>query len=132
MTQPSTQMPDPFAMWRDWLSNSERQWNGFLNEMMATDQFGAGMGRMMDVYLNMQKSMNDVMGRYFSAINVPTRTDLLSLGNRLSEIEERLGGIENMVKALGTAVAPAAVAVSARVDAPAVPRPPRTRKPAKA
>ena len=132
MTQPSTQVPDPFAMWRDWLSNSERQWNGFLNEVMATDQFGESMGRMMDVYLNMQKNMNDVMGRYFSAINVPTRTDLLALGNRLSDIEERLGGIEGMVKALGTAVAPAAVAVSPKTEAAAIPRPPRTRKPAKA
>ena len=132
MTQPSTQVPDPFAMWRDWLSNSERQWNGFLNEVMATDQFGESMGRMMDVYLNMQKNMNDVMGRYFSAINVPTRTDLLALGNRLSDIEERLGGIEGMVKSLGTAVAPAAVAVSPKTEAAAIPRPPRTRKPAKA
>ena len=132
MTQPSTQVPDPFAMWRDWLSNSERQWNGFLNEVMATDQFGESMGRMMDVYLNMQKNMNDVMGRYFSAINVPTRTDLLALGNRLSDIEERLGGIEGMVKALGTAVAPAAVAMSPKTEAAAIPRPPRTRKPAKA
>ena len=119
-------------MWRDWLSNSERQWNGFLNEVMATDQFGESMGRMMDVYLNMQKNMNDVMGRYFSAINVPTRTDLLALGNRLSDIEERLGGIEGMVKSLGTAVAPAAVAVSPKTEAAAIPRPPRTRKPAKA
>ena len=86
--------PDPFAMWRDWLSNSERQWNSFLNQAMSTDEFGQAMGRMMDVYLGAQKNMNEVMGRYFTALNMPTRTDVLSLANRLSEIEERLGSIE--------------------------------------
>ena len=33
---PDTTTPDPFAMWRDWLSNSERQWNSFLNQAMST------------------------------------------------------------------------------------------------
>ncbi len=123
---PETQTPDPFAMWRDWLSNSERQWNSFLNDAMATDEFGRNMGRMMDVYLAMQKNLNEVMGRYFSALNVPTRTDVLTLGNRLGEIESRLDGIEGAVKSL----APREHA-SASASAPAsAPRPPRTKKPA--
>ncbi len=124
-----TTNPDPFAMWRDWLSNSERQWNSFLNDAMATDEFGRNMGRMMDVYLAMQKNLNEVMGRYFSALNVPTRTDVMTLGNRLGEIESRLDGIEGAVKALAPrpslAVSPSAVAAAAA-------RPPRTKKPATA
>jgi hypothetical protein len=51
-------------MWRNWLSESERQWNGFLNQAMATDEFSQTMGRFMDVYLNLQKSMSEAMGRY--------------------------------------------------------------------
>lgn len=126
---PDSTNPDPLAMWRDWLSNSERQWNSFLNDAMATDEFGRNMGRMMDVYLAMQKNLNEVMGRYFSALNVPTRTDVMTLGNRLGEIESRLDGIEGAVKALAPrpslAAAPSAVASAAA-------RPPRTKKPATA
>jgi len=114
---------DPFAMWRDWVANSERQWNGFLNDAMATDEFSQSMARMMDVYLNIQKNMNEVMGRYLQTINVPTRNDILALGERLSQIEDRLSSIENGLRA--------ATAKSAPPKAePEVKRPARTKKPA--
>ena len=115
---------DPFTLWRDWVANSERQWNGFLNNAMATDEFSQTMGRFMDVYLNMQKNMNEVMGRYLQLINVPTRNDILAIGERLSQIEDRLGTMENALRATASS-APANAA-------PAVARPARTKKPAKA
>ena len=115
---------DPFALWRDWVANSERQWNGFLNNAMATDEFSQTMGRFMDVYLNLQKNMNEVMGRYLQTINVPTRNDILAIGERLSQIEDRLSSIENGLRAnVAPLPAPAAAATVAR--------PPRTKKPAR-
>ncbi|MBI2766276.1 MAG: hypothetical protein HYX53_10245 [Chloroflexi bacterium] len=128
MADQAATVSDPFAMWRDWVANSERQWNGFLNEAMATDQFSQTMGRIMDVYLNMQKSMNDVMGRYFSALNMPTRTDVLALGNRLTAIDDRLTVIEGLLAAI---TAPEAGRNShIKAEANPAPRPPRTKKPA--
>lgn len=115
------QAPDPFALWRDWLSQSERQWNEFFNEMMGTDEFGHAMGSMMEAYLNTQRNFSDAFGRYFSSINMPTRTDILTLGNRLTEIEERLTNIETILR--GFAPAPAGEA-----EAPKK-RPARTKKP---
>jgi polyhydroxyalkanoic acid synthase PhaR subunit len=115
---------DPFAMWRDWVSQSERQWNAFLNNAMSTDEFSESMGRMMDVYLGMQKNMNETMGRYFSALNIPSRNDILSLGDRLGAIEDRLTSIESALGGLKATKAAAG-------EEPATPRPPRTRKPAK-
>ena len=123
-----TATADPFEMWRDWVANSERQWNSFLNNAMATDEFSQAMGRMMDVYLNMQKNMNEVMGRYLQVINVPTRNDIMAIGERLSQIEDRLNQIEG---ALARMSVPSAAGTAAP-RATAVPRPPRTKKPAKA
>lgn len=123
-----TATADPFEMWRDWVANSERQWNSFLNNAMATDEFSQAMGRMMDVYLNMQKNMNEVMGRYLQVINVPTRNDVMAIGERLSQIEDRLNQIEG---ALARMSVPSAAGTGAP-RATAVPRPPRTKKPAKA
>ncbi|MEO6043837.1 MAG: poly(R)-hydroxyalkanoic acid synthase subunit PhaE [Tepidiformaceae bacterium] len=117
---------DPFEMWRDWMANSERQWNGFLNNAMATDQFTQSMGQFMDVYLNMQKSMNEVMGRYMSALNLPTRNDILTLGERLSAIEDHLGTIES---ALGAMKSPAAAKATTAASPGVAARPPRTKKP---
>ena len=122
MSQSQTATPDPFAQWRDWLTQSERQWNSFLNDVMSTDQFSEGMGRMMDMQLTMQKNLNETMGQYFAALNMPSRTDVLSLGNRLTEIEERLTGIEDALRALMP---------EAKRAEPATPTvmPPRTKKP---
>ena len=115
---------DPFAMWRDWVSQSERQWNAFLNNAMSTDEFSQSMGRMMDVYLGMQKNMNETMGRYFSALNIPSRSDILGLGDRLGAIEDRLTSIESALTGLKAAK-------PAHNGETAAPRPPRTRKPDK-
>ena len=121
--------PDPFAMFQEWVANSERQWNGFLNNAMATDEFSQTMGRMMDVYLNMQKNLNEVMGRYLQLINVPTRNDILAIGERLSQIEDRLDGIENSVALAARAQVSANGAATTGGGSP---RPPRTKKPTKA
>jgi len=94
VTDPRIPIADPFAMWREWVAQSERQWNALLNEAMTTDQYGQSLGRFMELYLVMQKSLGEAMGRYFTALNIPTRGDVLALGQRLSAIEERLTRLE--------------------------------------
>ena len=120
---------DPIAAWRDWMNQSERQWNSFLNEAMATDEFSRSMGRGMDMFLNAQGQMNEALGRFFTSMNIPTRTDVMAIADRLASIEERLLSIEmqlNAARVNGAATA-ADTASSARI---APERPPRTRKPA--
>ena len=127
MTQPQ-QTTDPFEVWRNWVSDSERQWNSFLNQAMSTDEFSQSMGRFMDVYLNMQKSMNEVMGRYLSAFNLPTRTDVLTLGDRLGAIEDTLAEIQASL----TRTSPPAAVNGGPTAAPSPrPAPARTKKPAR-
>lgn len=128
------QVSDPFAAWRDWMNQSERQWNAFLNEAMATEEFSRSMGKFMDVFLGAQKQMNESLGRYLTAMNIPTRGDITALGDRLTAIEDRLIGMEAAILAMRNTVAPPApVEVVADVPvaaAPATNRPPRTKKPA--
>ena len=124
MSEPTTPpVPDPFAMWREWVSQSERQWNKFFNDVMGTDQYTETMSRFMDTYVNAQKSLGETMGRYFTTLNVATRTDLLALGERLLAIENRLKSIDER---LGP---PAAGDEARATPSVAVARPPRTKKP---
>ena len=121
------QSTDPFAVWREWVSQSERQWNAFLNNAMATDEFSKTVGQFMDVYVNMQKGMNEAISRYLSSVNMPSRQDILGLGDRLTAIEERLTSIEKSL----ARKAPAKSGPPAGATAPnGVVRPPRTKKPA--
>ena len=111
-------------MWREWVSQSERQWNAFLNEAMTSQAYGQSMGRFMEMYVGMQKTLADTMGHYVTALNLPARSDVLALGDRLAAIEDRLAGIEIRLARLGGTGAPGP---ESAID-PA--RPPRTRKPA--
>jgi hypothetical protein len=110
---------DPFAWWRDWLVQSERQWNSALNEVMGTDQFASSMSRWMELYLGVQKNLNETLGRALTGMNVPNRDDVAELGQRLSAIEERLARIETLIER-GSGVS----ATTAERRGP-----PRTRKP---
>jgi polyhydroxyalkanoic acid synthase PhaR subunit len=132
-TRPASDIADPFAAWREWLATSERQWNTFLNDAMGTEEFSRSMGQFMDVYLNMQKSMSEGMGRYFTALNVPSRNDVLSLGERLTGIENQLASISVRLDALAAATAANVASPETPASnnaAPAATRPPRTKKPA--
>ncbi len=122
MAEPASSIPDPVAAWRSWVTQSEQQWNAFFNQAMGSDQYGQTMGRFMELYATMQKNMAESMSRYLSALNMPTRADILTLGDRLAMIEDRLTGIERALGQAGTA--------PARDGATPVARPPRTKRPA--
>jgi polyhydroxyalkanoic acid synthase PhaR subunit len=114
---------DPLASWRNWLSDAETRWNSFFNQMMGTDQFSRVMSRFTELSLNMQKRMAEAMGQYFSALNLPTRTDLISQGERLSTIEERLTSIEaSLARLSGAGEAPDRASIPKQ-------RPARTKQP---
>ncbi len=124
MAEPASSIPDPMAAWRSFITQSEQQWNAFLNQAMGSEQYSQSLGRFMETYATMQKTMADTMGRYLGALNMPTRADIMTLGDRLAMIEDRLTAIERMLarpeaQRAGDAVAP-------------VTRPPRTKQPASA
>ena len=118
---------DPFAAWRDWMAQSERQWNAFLNQSMASDEFSRGMGQLMDAFLNTQKSLNEGIGRMLASMNLPSRSDVLSVGERVAALEDRIVLLAEKVDALSRAIA--ATDDSTPAKAAARKRPTRTKKP---
>jgi polyhydroxyalkanoic acid synthase PhaR subunit len=111
---------DPFAAWRDWLEQTERQLNSYFNQVMGTEQYARFLGQFNEFSLNMQKNLGDSVSRYFASLNLPTREDLAALGQRLNALEQRVASIERS----GTAAT-----MAGTMTAAASPRPPRTRKP---
>jgi len=104
---------DPLAMWRDMLGQWERGVNSVANQAMGSDEFSRAMHQMTAVGLRLQQTVGEVVGKSLEALNLPTRNDLISINERLSRIEARLDEI----------------ATAAPAPKPAVPRPPRTRRP---
>ena len=120
----SNERPDVSQLWRNWLVDTERQWNTFFNDVMGTDSFGRFLGGYTEIYTMFQRLVAQNMERSLSTLNVPSRSDILELSERLGGVEERLAAIESNLKALAEAVGhpsqPAAVTQL---------RPRRTRRP---
>lgn len=114
---------DAGDIWRSWLTETERQWNGFFNQVMGTDAFTRLAGNYLDAYSLVQRALNQGMERYLNTFNLPTHSDIMELGERLHNIEERLASLEANVKSLAEAAGLTPQAAVTQL------RPRRTRQP---
>lgn len=89
-TQPPAPPPDPLTMWREYAAKMEDQWNQFFNQAMGSEAFAQSMGRSMETALMMQQRLAQQFESTLKAWNLPTRSDITALGERLAAIEERL------------------------------------------
>jgi len=112
---------DPAELWRDMIAQWEKSMNAFASEFMSTGEFSRDMNRLMGVSMRMQKAMQEMLGRYFDALNLPTKDDLKGIGERLHSMEKQLG---RMAATLERLAGPADVAAGA---APRVARTKRFR-----
>ncbi len=114
---------EAMELWRNWLTETERQWNSFFSEVMGRDSFGRFAGSYMEAYSVVQRALNQGMERYLNTFNLPTHSDVVELADRLHNIEERLASLETNLNSLASA---AGIATSAPVTQL---RPRRTRRP---
>ncbi|MEX2226336.1 MAG: hypothetical protein WEB52_07805 [Dehalococcoidia bacterium] len=92
MAEETTQ--NPLDMWRQFITDSERQWNGFFKDVLGTDAFSTSMNAWVEASLTVQRMIADQLERYYTAFNIPTHGDLVALGERMKAIEDTLGRIE--------------------------------------
>jgi hypothetical protein len=116
-----TTLQNPLDLWRQFLTDSERQWNGFFKDVLGTDTFSNTMNAWVETSLTVQRMVADNLERYYTTFNIPTHNDLVALGERMKAIEDGLSRIE----AVMLATVPELVAAR-----PAPHKPPRTKQPA--
>ena len=113
---------DPLALWRDAVAQWEKGLNDVAGQTLASSEFAKGMHGAMGTSLSAQKTFNDVMARYLTALNLPSRNEVAALGERLSAMESRLIRINTLLEHL---VDPAAAGLAGG----GVAKVPRTRRP---
>ena len=112
------QTQNPLDLWRQFITDSERQWNGFFKDVLGTDTFSTSMNAWVEASLTVQRMIADQLERYYTAFNIPTHGDLVALGERMKAIEDTLARIE-------ASMAPADPVSRASVRA----KPARTKRP---
>ena len=95
---------DPLNLWKEWAGQAEEHWNKYFNNMMGTETFAAMMGRSMEGMLAAQEQIGKQYETMLKSMNLPSRSDIFALGERLARIEERLDelGLEVRQRGGGT------------------------------
>jgi hypothetical protein len=116
---------DPLAPWRDLVSQWEKNVNALANRTMATDEYSSSMHNTMGMSLKLQETMRDVMAAYLANANLPSRSEVLALGERIGGVEARLDRMNALLERIASARENGGA-----VEPPArPPRPPRTKSP---
>ena len=114
---------DPAEIWRTYLAELEKGFNAFANQAMGSREFSRAMNQAGGASFGAQKTLGDLMERYLASMNLPSRAQLVGMGERLQAIEGQLAEIKSLLQRVhgDSAVGPGGAA--------SPPRPPRTRQP---
>jgi hypothetical protein len=86
--------PDPTEAFRKLVSDWERGFDTMANKIMGTDEFSQSMNQFQNLQLAMQKRFNEAMAQHLLNLNMPSRDDILRLGESIRSVEKRLASIE--------------------------------------
>jgi SMC interacting uncharacterized protein involved in chromosome segregation len=114
---------DPVAMWRNMLGEMEKGFNSFANQAMESPQFSKVVNQVGGVSAGAQKQIGDLMEKYLTSMNLPSRSQMVSMAERLQSIEGQLNEIKALLNQFhNNSGAPDSGYTSA-------PKPPRTKCP---
>jgi hypothetical protein len=111
---------DPVAIWQTMIGEMEKGFNAFANQAMTSPEFSRAVNQAGGVAAGAQKQLGDLMEKYLVSMNLPSRSQMVGMAERLQSIEGQL----NEIKALLHQVHGASSGAN-----PASPKPPRTRRP---
>jgi hypothetical protein len=79
---------DPLKAWRDWFVQNERTWSEEITKVMKQDKVAETFGREINAALFRQQMLTQGIGASLSMLNLPTRDDIVALGERLGMLED--------------------------------------------
>jgi len=89
---------DPGAAFREFVTQWERNFNSLANQFMGTESFSRAMQGAQKAQLGIQQTISDVMSRQLAALSMPTRDDVIRIGEKVQQIDRRLARIETLLE----------------------------------
>ena len=114
---------DPVALWQNMIGEMEKGFNALAGQAMASPQFSKVVNQVGGATAGAQKQLSELMEKYLLTMNLPSRSQMIGMAERLQSIEGQLGEIKVMLHQMQGAAA------SAPGGSPQVPKPPRTKRP---
>jgi polyhydroxyalkanoic acid synthase PhaR subunit len=92
------QMLDPFGLWKTSRDTMLDAWSKTMIDVVNSDEYARSTGMLLDQYLAMSQPLQDAVQKGMTAtlayVNMPTREEVLSLAERLVNIETRLDDLD--------------------------------------
>lgn len=84
---------EPMKMWRNWYQKSEQQWSEAITEIMADERMGKRFGKYFQEWLHAHHMFTEMVGQQLASLNLPSRSDVLNVGDRMGEVEDALSAL---------------------------------------
>jgi hypothetical protein len=111
--------PDPAAAFRELVSQWEKGINEFAARTMNSDEFSQAMNKATTASTTMQQQLGELIGRYLMTLNLPSRSEMMNIAERLQAIETGLHRVTTQLDKLAGATPGGSTAGG----------PPRTKRP---
>lgn len=79
---------NPVALWRDWIVKSEQQWSEGMSKMLKQEGTGGAMTKQIDEARMMHRQFSEMAQMSLAAANMPSRTDIEMLDERMGRLED--------------------------------------------
>src|SRR3981081_1713591 len=89
---------DPVALWHNLLGEMEKGFNAFANQAMASPEFSKVVNQVGGASAGAQKQVGELMEKYLTSMNLPSRAQLTNFGERLQAIEGQLNEIMALLR----------------------------------
>src|SRR5262245_12187734 len=94
---------DPFSAWQSMRDAGMDAWSKMMIQLVNTEAYAQATGAMMDAWLTtsapFRKAIETTMTQVLTQLNMPTRSDITGLAERLTNIEMRLDDLEASIEA---------------------------------
>src|ERR1700679_1749491 len=114
---------DPVALWQNMIGEMEKGFNAFANQAMASPEFSKVVNQVGGAPAGAQKQLGELMEKSLLSMNLPSRSQMVGMAERLQSIEGQLNEIKALLRQVhNNSAAPEGGYAAA-------PKPPRTRRP---
>jgi hypothetical protein len=97
---------DLLNTWREWFIQNERTWSEELTGLMKQNAIAQTIGKEINAALYGQEMLTQSMAASLAMFNMPTRDDILALGERLGRLEDSVARQEaSLVRLQNSALA---------------------------
>jgi hypothetical protein len=107
MTQQNPPPFNPFGAWTSMRDSYMDAWAKGMIDLVSSEEYARATGAFLDTYLSVsepfRRTVEKAMEQVLTGLNMPTRQDVVSLAERLTNIEMRLDDLDAKIDGLAAA-----------------------------